>query len=74
METFLHLSLLVLALIAWRIAFVLRRPFGPHRWCGGKGCKRCGGSGQKRRLGAGRVSRAYQTMLSAIAARFGGDS
>jgi len=74
METFLHVALLALVFIVWRIVLVWRRPFAKHRWCAGRGCRWCGGKGEKRRLGAGRVARAYQTMLGAIAARIGGES
>lgn len=68
-----HLMLLALLLLAWRVLLVLFRPFKRHGRCEGRGCKRCSG-GHKRRLGAKRVARAYQSARAAIGDRIGGDS
>jgi hypothetical protein len=54
-------TLVVLGVLAWRLALILLFPFAPCRSCHGAGrhrrgkywrpCRRCGGTGRKVRLG-----------------------
>lgn len=57
MAAFLHWSLFLLLLAAWRFAVLWFRPMRPHNRCEGRGCPKCRQSGMVRRIGGKGVAR-----------------
>lgn len=70
MTGFLHLALLILALLAWRFLVLWFRPMRSHRRCDGRGCPRCRQSGTVRRLGGKQVARLRLTAHQALSDQF----